>query len=42
MDDLITTLFLTKAKNSTSPMACGDPLVVVAVDIGSAFSGYAY
>ncbi|XP_078322009.1 heat shock 70 kDa protein 12B-like isoform X2 [Crassostrea virginica] len=23
-------------------MACGDPLVVVAVDIGSAFSGYAY
>ena len=42
MDDLTTTLFLTKAKNTSSPMACGDPLVVVAVDIGSAFSGYAY
>ena len=35
-------LFLRKTNNSSSPMACGDHVAVVAVDIGSAFSGYAY
>ena len=35
-------LFLRKTNNSISPMACGDHVAVVAVDIGSAFSGYAY